>query len=74
MAKQNKTTLKGYFETGDVPNQSQYGDLIDSNLNLSETGTQIITGTISASNFDASNNLCGVIWYSLGSLVSSLIL
>lgn len=57
MAKQNKTTLKGYFETGDVPNQSQYGDLIDSNLNLSETGTQIITGTISASNFDASNNL-----------------
>ena len=57
MAKQNKTTLKGYFETGDVPNQSQYGDLIDSNLNLSETGTQILTGTISASNFDASNNL-----------------
>ena len=54
MAKQNRTTLKGYFETGDVPNQSQYGDLIDSNLNLSETGTQIITGTISASKLDAS--------------------
>ena len=54
MAKQNITTLKGYFETGDIPNQSQYGDLIDSNLNLSETGTQIITGTISASKLDAS--------------------
>ena len=57
MAKQNRTTLKGYFETGDVPNQSQYGDLIDSKLNLSDTGTQILTGTISASNFDASNNI-----------------
>jgi len=54
MAKQNTTTLKGYFETGDIPNQSQYGDLIDSNLNLSETGTQIVTGTISASKLDAS--------------------
>ena len=57
MAKQNRTTLKGYFETGDVPNQSQYGDLIDSKLNLSDTGTQILAGTISASNFDASNNI-----------------
>jgi len=54
MAKQNITTLKGYFETGDVPNQSQYGDLIDSNLNLSETGTQIAAGTISSSKLDAS--------------------
>ena len=36
MAKQNRTTLKGYFETGDIPTQTQYADLIDSNLNLSE--------------------------------------
>ena len=44
MAKQNKTTLKGYFETGDIPNQNQYADLIDSNLNLSETSQQELAG------------------------------
>jgi len=49
MAKQNKTTLKGYFETGDIPSQAQYADLIDSKLNLSETGVQIAAGTISSS-------------------------
>jgi len=54
MAKQNKTTLKGYFETGDIPSQAQYADLIDSKLNLSETGVQIVAGTISSSFLDAS--------------------
>ena len=54
MAKQNKTTLKGYFETGDIPSQAQYADLIDSKLNLSETGVQIAAGTISSSFLDAS--------------------
>ena len=49
MANQNKTTLKGYFETGDIPNQNQYGELIDSNLNLVETGIQITAGQISSS-------------------------
>ena len=34
MAKQNRTTLKGYFETGDIPSQAQNADLIDSNLNI----------------------------------------
>ena len=33
----NKNTLKGYFETGDIPNQTQYQELIDSNLNLNES-------------------------------------
>lgn len=28
--KQNKEKLKSYFETGDIPTQEQYGDLIDS--------------------------------------------
>ena len=42
----NKKTLKGYFETGDVPNQSQYHELINSNLNLNETETQSITGSL----------------------------
>ena len=49
MAKQNRTTLKGYFETGDVPNQTQYGHLIDSKLNLEETSQQIAASEVSAS-------------------------
>ena len=41
MAKQNRVTLKGFFETGDIPNQNQYADLIDSNLNLKDTNLQM---------------------------------
>ena len=44
-----KTALKTYFESGDIPTQGQYVELIDSQLNLGETDTQIIQGTISAS-------------------------
>ena len=57
MAKQNRTTLKGYFETGDIPSQAQYADLIDSNFNLSETGIQIVVGTVSSSVLESSNNI-----------------
>jgi len=57
MAKQNRTTLKGYFETGDIPSQTQYADLIDSKLNLAETGVQVIEGTISSSVLESSNNI-----------------
>jgi hypothetical protein len=57
MAKQNKTTLKNYFQTGDIPSQAQYAHLIDSQLNLAETGTQIASGNISASNFIAQNDV-----------------
>ena len=46
MAKQNRTTLKGYFETGDTPTQAQYADLIDSNLNLQDTSEQIMQGAL----------------------------
>ena len=57
MAKQNRTTLKGYFETGDTPTQAQYADLIDSNMNLIETGVQIVPGTISSSNIVVNTNI-----------------
>jgi len=57
MAKQNRTTLKGYFETGDIPSQTQYADLIDSKLNLAETGVQIIEGTISSSFLAVANHI-----------------
>ena len=49
MAKVTKATLKTYFQSGDTPNESNYVDLIDSQLNLAETGTQILSGTFSAS-------------------------
>ena len=38
MATQTGTTLKTYFNTGDQPTEAQFGDLIDSNLNLTDGG------------------------------------
>ena len=32
MAKQNRNTLKGYFETGDIPTGANYVDLKSSSL------------------------------------------
>ena len=51
MATKDRSTLKGFFETGDVPNQQNYTDLIDSQLNLIDTSInpQIISTGISAS-------------------------
>ena len=51
MAKQTRTTLKSFFQTGDVPTENNYADLVDSNLNLSEnnTGDIQLTGEITAS-------------------------
>lgn len=37
----NRTTLKGYFETGDTPTQAQFADLIDSCFNLAEDNTVV---------------------------------
>lgn len=36
MAQQDRATLKGYFNTGDIPTQAQFADLIDSCFNLQE--------------------------------------
>ncbi len=49
----NKEDLKEYFQDGDTPTEGQFGELIDSMLNLAETGTQIVAGTISASGVNA---------------------
>ena len=57
MAKQNRTILKAYFQQGDIPTQGQYTDLIDSNLNLNDGETQILSGSISASNFISSTGI-----------------
>ncbi len=57
MAEQNKATLKNYFQTGDRPSQAQYADLIDSQLNLAETGTQIMDGALSSSGLESSGDI-----------------
>ena len=49
MAQQNKIQLKTYFQTGDIPTATQYGELIDSSLNLAETAVQIGECSISSS-------------------------
>lgn len=41
MTVQTKAVIKSYFETGDKPNQSQFGDLIDSYQNSSQSLTAI---------------------------------
>ena len=62
MSKQTRTVLKGYFQTGDIPTESQYVDFIDSKLNLSEnnTGNIQLTGNITASsNISSSATVIG---------------
>lgn len=46
MARQTKSIVKTYFETGDTPTESQFGDLIDSTYNVAtdEQVTELISG------------------------------
>lgn len=46
MTTYNRTTLKTFFETGDVPTGTNYADLIDSCLNIVDTGAQSIAGPL----------------------------
>ena len=60
MAIKNRTILKTFFETGDIPTEGQYIHLIDSKVNLGENnvGNIQLTGNITASgNISASGNL-----------------
>ena len=43
MATATAATLKTYFQTGDKPTQSNFTDLIDSSLNVTDGGT--VAGT-----------------------------
>ena len=47
MTTYNKTTLKTFFEQGDIPTGTNYADLIDSNVNLVETAIQTMAGPLS---------------------------
>ena len=42
MGKQNRITLKNYFQTGKVPTQGEYADLIDSFMNLEDEDIQLV--------------------------------
>lgn len=42
----SRTTLKGYFETGDVPTSAQFGDLIDSMVNLVDVSAQTLQSEV----------------------------
>jgi len=46
MAQETRPTLKAYFETGDIPTQGQFANLIDSAFNvIDDTADQIAEGT-----------------------------
>lgn len=62
MTTYNKTTLKTFFETGDIPDGNDYANLIDSQVNIVETSVQemggplytpeLITNRVSAANLN----------------------
>jgi len=42
----NKSTLKGYFATGNIPSQTNFEDLVDCNINTAETNQQFLSGSL----------------------------
>lgn len=48
MTQRSVTYLKGKFETGDIPTQADYGDFIDSYVNLEASATQTMAGKLVA--------------------------
>ena len=46
MTAQNRSTLKAVFETGDVPDGTNYADLIDSFLNIVDTTAQSLASDL----------------------------
>lgn len=48
MTTYNRTSLKTFFQTGDVPTGNDYGNLIDSCLNIVDTGAQSIASPLAA--------------------------
>lgn len=58
MSAQTRTVLKGYFNTGDIPTESQFANLIDSAFNVTDdTLDQIAEGTTKKSVTTAEKNL-----------------
>lgn len=68
----NKTTLKTFFEQGDVPTGTNYADFIDSCVNLVETAEQAMAGPLSTPELitallSATEVNCSIFGNSLGS-------
>lgn len=59
MTSYNKATLKTFFESGDVPQGSDYANLIDSCLNQVETAPQSMAGALQATELIASRVSAG---------------
>ena len=58
MANKNRATLKGFFETGKIPTQQNYQDLINSTLNLEENTDPIgVTSITASANISASGKI-----------------
>lgn len=51
MTQRSVTYLKGRFETGDIPTQSDYQDLMDSFVNLESSAAQTMAGRLFAPSF-----------------------
>lgn len=49
MTQRSVIYLKGRFETGDVPTQIDYGDVLDSFVNLEASAMQVMSGPLSLS-------------------------
>ena len=50
----SRSTLKGYFNTGDRPTENNFADLIDSSINLTDGGT--VEGTFKIGNIQSAAN------------------
>lgn len=59
MTTYNKATLKTFFLTGDVPTGNDYGNLIDSQVNIAETAQQNMAGSLSMTELNASRVSAG---------------
>jgi len=74
MAKQSRNTLKGYFETGDIPTGGNYVDLIDTPviLDSENTGSIDIQGSITSSGtISSSGDIYGVTGSFTGGIIST---
>ena len=51
-----KTTLKTYFNTGDQPTESNFTDLVDSNINQTDTTAQSVASALTVSGLVSMSN------------------
>lgn len=57
MTQRSITYLKGKFETGDIPTQTDYGDFIDSFVNLEASAMQSMAGPLSVTYVSAGTKI-----------------